>query len=176
MNKYQEALDYAKKHLDSKQDIEKVEVLQGLIDKATQKENTLEFNSFKLHADGTLKNMLKDELISYIHVLHHNWSVSDEQLFNVIKINNKLQDELDVIKNLQPYKFEELKKGMWVWDDGEKCCFKCNPAISTDMAQCVTYNAFWYNCGEDEDEFFEEYDEFEEGRFFPVTKALEYQK
>lgn len=35
MNKYQEALDYAKKHLDSKQDIEKVKVLQGLIDKAT---------------------------------------------------------------------------------------------------------------------------------------------
>ena len=76
----------------------------------------------------------------------------------------------------QPYKFEELKKGMWVWDDGEKCCFKCNPAISTDMAECVTYNAFWYNCGEDEDEFFEEYDEFEEDRFFPLTKALEYQK
>ena len=80
------------------------------------------------------------------------------------------------IFNPQPYKFEELKKGMWVWDDGEKCCFKCNPAISTDMAQCVTYNAFWYNCGEDEDEFFEEYDGFEEGRFFPVTKAMEYQK
>lgn len=78
--------------------------------------------------------------------------------------------------NPQPYKFEELHEGMWVWDDKELCCFKCNPAISTDMAQCVTYNAFWYNCGEDEDEFFEEYDEFEEGRFFPITKALEYQK
>ena len=144
--------------------------------KEEAKKNTLEFKNFKLHANSTLKNMLKDELISYIHVLHHNWSVSDEQLFNVIKINNKLQDELDVIKNLQPYKFEELKKGMWVWDDKSKCCFECNPAISTDMAQCVTYNAFWYNCGEDEDEFFEEYDEFEEGRFFPITKALEYQE
>ena len=30
--------------------------------------------------------------------------------------------------------------------------------------------------GEDEDEFFEEYDEFEEGRFFSLTKALEYQE
>lgn len=78
--------------------------------------------------------------------------------------------------NPQPYKFEDLHKGMWVWDDKSKCCFKCNPAISTDMAECVTYNAFWYNCGEDEDEFFEEYDEFEEGRFFPITKALEYQE
>lgn len=37
MNKYQEALDYAKKHLDSKQDLEKVEVLQELVDKATPK-------------------------------------------------------------------------------------------------------------------------------------------
>ena len=35
MNKYQEALDYAKKHLDSKQDLEKVGVLQELVDKET---------------------------------------------------------------------------------------------------------------------------------------------
>lgn len=89
---------------------------------------------------------------------------------------HSLDCELADIYYPRPYKFEELKKGMRVWDDGEKCCFKCNPAISTDMAQCVTYNAFWYNCGEDEDEFFEEYDEFEEGRYYPVTKALEYQE
>ena len=164
MNKYQEALDYAKKHLDSKFGLEKVEVLQGLIDKATQKENTLEFNSFKLHADGTLKNMLKDELISYIHVLHHNWSVSDEQLFNVIKINNKLQDELDVIKNLQPYKFDELKNGMWVCDDKVKWIYKIKKingrnSIEVDNGD-LTYTSLV----------------FEEGRFYPVTKALEYQK
>ena len=35
MNKYQEALDYAKKHLDSKQDLEKVGVSQELVDKDT---------------------------------------------------------------------------------------------------------------------------------------------
>ena len=65
-----------------------------------------------------------------------------------------------------PLKFEELKKGIWIWDNKNKCYFECEPAISTDMAQCVTYNAFWYNCGEDEDEFFEEYEEFEENRFY----------
>lgn len=81
---------------------------------------------------------------------------------------------VDYVNSLQPYKFEELKKGMWVWDDKGLYCFECNPAISKNGTRCVTYNAFWYNCGEDEDEFFEEYDEFEEGRFFPVTKALEY--
>ena len=37
MNKYQEALDFVKKHLDSKQDLEKVEVLQELVDKTTPK-------------------------------------------------------------------------------------------------------------------------------------------
>lgn len=37
MNKYIEALDYAKKHLDSKQDLERIGVLQELVDKATPK-------------------------------------------------------------------------------------------------------------------------------------------
>lgn len=154
----------------------KEQMILKIKDHFESKEDTLEFKNFKLYKNNTLKSMSKDELINYIHVLHHNWSVSNEQLFNVIKIYNKLQDELDVIKNLQPYKFEELKKGMWVWDDKGLYCFECNPAISKNGTRCVTYNAFWYNCGEDEDEFFEEYDEFEEGRFFPVIKAMEYQE
>lgn len=137
----------------------KEQMILKIKDHFESKENTLEFNGFKLHADGTLKNMLKDELISYIHVLHHNWSVSDEQLFNVIKINNKLQDELDVIKNLQPYKFEELKKGMWVWDEKEK---KCNKIIEIEGR-----NIDFYYITESIDRFIVE---FEEGRFFPVQK------
>lgn len=174
MNKYQEALDYAKKHLDSKQDIEKVEVLQGLIDKATQKENTLEFSSFKLHADGTLKNMLKDELISYIHVLHHNWSVSDEQLFNVIKINNKLQDELDVIKNLQPYKFEDLKEliGKPIFDYKYKEFYILAEVKEEELYKDEGLEKFMI-CS-DKKGLMRVF--FEEGRFFSVTKALEYQK
>lgn len=85
----------------------KEQMILKIKDRFKSKENTLEFKNFRLHADSTLKCMSKDELISYIHMLHYNWSVSDEQLFNVIKINNKLQDELDAIKNPQPYKFEE---------------------------------------------------------------------
>lgn len=119
--------------------------------------------------------MSKDELINYIHMLHHNWSVSDEQLFNVIEINNKLQDELVAIKNPQPYKFEDLKVGMWMWDDEER---ECRKILET------------YVTGEDNDvyvkgvrivrhglhEFSWKYSVFKEGRFFPITKALEYQK
>ena len=37
MNTYIEALDFVKKHLDSKCDLRKVEVLQELVDKATPK-------------------------------------------------------------------------------------------------------------------------------------------
>lgn len=57
--------------------------------------NSLEFKNFKLHADSTLKSMKKDELISYIHMLHHNWSVTDEQLCNAIDCNYKINDALD---------------------------------------------------------------------------------
>ena len=35
MNEYQEALDFAKQHLDSKHDLEKIELLQELVDKET---------------------------------------------------------------------------------------------------------------------------------------------
>ena len=102
----------------------------------------------------------------------HNWYKGIQMYTSE---NAVLQRKVSEYENLQPYKYEDLKPGMWVWDDKSKCCFKCNPAISKIGTRCVTYNSFWYNCGEDEDEFFEEYDEFEEGRFFPITKALEYQ-
>ena len=51
MNKYQEALDYAKKHLDSKQDLEKVGVLQELVDKATPLKPQKEYVQYVV--DGT---------------------------------------------------------------------------------------------------------------------------
>ena len=152
------------------------DVVEQLIkDRFESKEETLEFKNFKLHADGTLKSMSKDELISYIHMLHHNWNVSDEQLFNVIEMNNKLQDKLVAIKNPQPYKFEDLKVGMWMWDDEER---ECRKILET------------YVTGEDNDvyvkgvrivrhglhEFNWKYSVFKEGRFFPIIKALEYQK
>ena len=141
------------------------------------KENTLEFNSFKLHADGTLKNMLKDELISYIHMLHHNWDVSDEQLFNVIEKIKTLQNELDAIKNPQPYKFEDFKIGLWVYDIQPECkeftFFKITKILSESDCESLYHDR-------KKKVFFDNITgharEFEDGRFFPITKALEYQK
>lgn len=91
------------------------------------------------------------------------------------------QINCDVVEQLikehfdpQPYKFEELKKGMWIWDD-ENEMFILITFIDKQfkkMHVCLTeYDGF-------NDEYVNvEYTEyFEEGRFFPVTKALEYQK
>lgn len=132
------------------------------------KENTLEFNSFKLHADGTLKNMLKDELISYIHMLHHNWDVSDERLFNVIEKIKTLQNELDAIKNPQPYKFEDLKVGMFVYDICLDFIYRINKIYKNKDIDLLIETGFGYVQTLTI--------HFEENRFFPVTKALEYQK
>ena len=57
--------------------------------------NSLNFKHFKLHADSTLKSMTKDELISYIHMLHHNWSATDEFHCNAVEMNYKLDKALD---------------------------------------------------------------------------------
>lgn len=47
--------------------------------------NSAEFKYFKLHSDSTLKRLTKDDLIDYIHALHHNWKVVDEQLNRALK-------------------------------------------------------------------------------------------
>lgn len=57
--------------------------------------NSAEFKHFKLHADSTLKSMTKDELVSYIHMLYHNWGVVDEGLCNGIDYSRKLDKALD---------------------------------------------------------------------------------
>lgn len=121
-------------------------------------------------------NVLENNKYLREYIKAHEHSELVDKLNEMERTINSLDYELNDIYHPQPYKFEELKKGMWVWDSVEKCCFPCSPAISTDMAQCVTYNSFWYNDGGDEDEFFEEYEEFEEGRYYPVTKAMEYQR
>lgn len=78
--------------------------------------NTADYKCFKLHSDSTLKHLTKDELISYIHMLHHNWGACDESYYNVMNLAKELQKELDN----PPLKFEDLIEGMWVWDNKHK--------------------------------------------------------
>ncbi len=79
-----------------------------------ERRNTHEFMHFKLQSDSTLKSMTKEELISYIHVLYHNWQATDESYNNVMDVAKKLSDN-------PPLSFDDLKEGMWVWDNKRKC-------------------------------------------------------
>lgn len=54
MNKYQEALDYAKKHLDSKQDLERIGVLQELINKESPKKPHEKYYQIICGVDDTM--------------------------------------------------------------------------------------------------------------------------
>jgi hypothetical protein len=55
--------------------------------------NTDGFKHFKLHSDSTLKSLKKDELISYIHMLYHNWGACDESYYNVMVYAETLQQK-----------------------------------------------------------------------------------
>ena len=75
------------------------------------------------------------------------------------------EKELQNIYLNKPYTFEDLKPNMWLWDEKEN---KCNKIIEIEGK-----NIDFYYITESIDRFIVE---FEEGRFYPVTKALEYQK
>lgn len=62
------------------------------------------------------------------------------------------------------YKFEELKNGMWVWHKSFEECVKIRELSDIDENFKWVEFTNGYVC------------EFEEGCFFPITKALEYQK
>ena len=89
--------------------------------------NSLGFKNFKLHADSTLKRLTKDELVSYIHMLHHNWSVTDEQVCNAIEANKKLDRQNDDIQrsNMEYYDlYKELKRKAKELDKAlDKACY-----------------------------------------------------
>ena len=111
-----------------------------------KEENIEEYKHFKLHSDSSLKNLTKVELIDYIKMLYHNWGVADEQLKNCIDKAKELSDsndelertihsldcELSDVYNPKPYKFEDLKPNMWVWDNVTKeCLYVIKPFVGS---------------------------------------------
>ena len=147
------------------------------------KENTSEFKHFKLHSDSTLKNQTKKELIDYIKMLYHNWGACDEQLKRVIDKAKELSDsndelertiysldcELNDVYNPKPYKFEDLKPNMWVWDNVEKECLYVIKFFAAPFtgAKYFSYLGIYKNLEE-----IKKLDiKFEENRFFPVQMA-----
>ena len=140
-----------------------VDMIEQLIEEHFEpKENTEEYKHFKLHSDSTLKNLTKVELIDYIKMLYHNWGACDEQLKRVIDKAKELSNSNDELRRqlyfIEPYKFEDLKEGMWVWDDIEKLICQI---------ELISKNAIHrkYIDGTISDS------PFEENRFFPAQCA-----
>lgn len=146
------------------------------------KENTSEFKHFKLHSDSSLKNLTKKELIDYIKMLYHNWGVCDEQLKRVIDKAKELSDSNNKLKrticsldyalsdvyNPKPYKFEELKPNIWVWDNvAKECLYVVRPFITTGVrVKYFTCLGIW-----NLEKIKKLNMKFEENRFFPVQYA-----
>lgn len=107
----------------------------------------------KPHGYGMLSTEEFEHFISYI--CKHN---ADNDMIIMSK-----NEQIKLIKNPQPYKFEDLKPNMWVWDEKEK---KCNKIIKIKGR-----NIDFYYITKDTHRYKME---FEENRFYPVTKALEY--
>lgn len=140
-----------------------VDMIEQLIEEHFKpKENTSEFKHFKLHSDSTLKNLTKIELVNYIKMLYYNWGVCDDQLKRVIDKAKELSDSNDELRRqlyfIEPYKFEDLKPNMWVYDGIEKLI--CQIGL-------ISKNAIHreYVDGTISDS------PFEEKRFFPVQCA-----
>ncbi|MEF2781830.1 MAG: hypothetical protein U0N20_01890, partial [Clostridium sp.] len=78
--------------------------------------------------------------------------------------------EYHEFKNPQPYKFEDLKPNMYIWDDKERGFYKITKILSKEECKHLYHD--------ENKKVFMTFlaNEFEENRFFPVTKALQYQK
>lgn len=66
----------------------------------------------------------------------------------------------DLIENPKAYTFEQLHEGMWVWDDMDK-------QVGFITIICKYLHIMYCDC-------FRGDIKFEEDRFFPITKALQY--
>ena len=84
---------------------------------------------------------------------------------------------IQYVFNPQPYKFEDLKVRMWVYDDKQE--FEDFRFIKIDKILSEFDCEHLYH-DKNKKVFFDNIScharEFEENRFYPVTKALEYQK
>lgn len=100
--------------------------------------------------------------------------------FELVEHATQLQNEVDYYKHEyyamcdlfekpQPYKFEDLKPKMWVWDNEDKKCKKIISILIIDVENT--------NKGTLVKKYFIRFGyrniKFEENRFFPVTKAIQ---
>lgn len=100
----------------------------------------------------------------FAHIIKAISTCNDEEVKDyAIHCLSYLKNQLDEVNNPQSYKFEDLKPNMWVWDDVNEDCIQ--------IAKINEYGGiYWYGALTEY-----EADKFKENRFFPVTKAMQYQ-
>lgn len=98
------------------------EILQELIDQYFN--NTADFKHFKLHSDTTLKSLNKDALIDYIHMLYHNWQVSDNWCDNLLEANHELSNKTEVLlkanNDKETFEYPEVNREK-IYKELEEC-------------------------------------------------------
>ena len=104
-----------------------------------------------------------DELVRYADIGRQRHGATSCDIDSYVSVREALLCEL-ISEHFNPsaYKFEELHEGMWVWDEKEK---KCNKIIEIERKKID-----FYYITESIDRFIVE---FEEDRFFPITKAYQ---
>lgn len=111
--------------------------------------------------------LVKDTINRMIDDLFDEVTVKGEFKEGVFEVNIKdFVNEIlnEKLKSLFPYKFEDLKKGMWVWDSVKQICLKIKETTTDRLRQriviCYSINeSIYYPL------------DFEENRFYPVQKA-----
>lgn len=98
------------------------------------------------------------KILDDVHDYHYKVHAMKMTIRNLCKhFGVESEKELQNIYLNKPYKFEDLKEGMWVWDNKEKICCQINDILSFGKLS-VNYH-------------YETVLEFEENRFFPVQMA-----
>lgn len=153
MNKYQEAL-------------KNIEIIKDFID--TQRREAML---------GRIKNFSSKYLVKTFQEIHNVYYDIKELVDKAKELsdsNNELERtihsldcELSDVYNPKPYKFEDLKVGMWVWDVEFKDCIK----IKIVFEPCNLYPKGSLKAYHDLNEEQLNFIEFEENRFFPVQMA-----
>ena len=123
--------------------------LNGMIITSPFEEDLIDYNDLKKY-DTQLQNDFMDDVMVFMQLIEEHF-------------------------NPQPYKFEDLKVGIWVWDDVEHEYRKILQAYVTDENDDVYVKGVPI-VKHGLHKFSWSYSVFKEGRFFPITKALEYQR
>lgn len=105
----------------------------------------------------------KEECLKKAKELSYGWHIGDNE-FVPLKDVNKLIREIYSIK---PYKFEDLKEVMWVYDSKEN--WIRNVVIL--FKPCKQYPKGSFKAWADSCEETLDFVEFEENRFYPVQMA-----